>query len=275
MNHGEDMEGLHDFNNHPRGPLHSLETQVAQQQQQLTAMEETLARMSQALERLSLLAVPTPSTTPLPPVPAPQPLPPPHSRSAKVSPPDMFNGDRHKLYMYLSKCRHNFLSRPELFLTETQKVLFASGHLDGAAYNWFQPLLDQYARAVGGDGLEQILAQFQTFEQYAKSLEDTFGDPDIVRSKERELRNLNQTTSVATYLAEFSRIKGFVKWNDEALASQFYKGLKSVVKDGLVYENPAPTTLTDLSSAALRIDSRQFERLLERKSESPAQPHTH
>ena len=275
MNHGEDMEGLHDFNNHPRGPLHSLETQVAQQQQQLTAMEETLARMSQALERLSLLAVPTPSTTPLPPVPAPQPLPPPHSRSAKVSPPDMFNGDRHKLYMYLSKCRHNFLSRPELFLTETQKVLFASGHLDGAAYNWFQPLLDQYARAVGGDGLEQIPAQFQTFEQYAKSLEDTFGDPDIVRSKERELRNLNQTTSVATYLAEFSRIKGFVKWNDEALASQFYKGLKSVVKDGLVYENPAPTTLTDLSSAALRIDSRQFERLLERKSESPAQPHTH
>lgn len=275
MNQDEDMEGLHDFNQ-TRRPLHSLEAQVAQQQQQLTAMEEALARMSQAMERLSLLAVPTPSTTPLPPVPAPQPSQPlPQSRSAKVSPPDMFSGDRHKLYIYLSKCRHNFLSRPELFLTEPQKVLFASGYLDGAAYNWFQPLLDQYARSVGGDSQEEIPTQFQTFEQYAKSLEDTFGDPDIVRSKERELRNLNQTTSVATYLADFSRIKGFVKWNDEALASQFYKGLKPVVKDGLVYENPAPTTLAQLTSAALRIDSRQFERLLERKSESPALQHTY
>ena len=46
------------------------------------------------------------------------------------------------------------------------------------------------------------------------------------------------------------------------------------MKDGLVYENHAPTTLAQLSSAALRIDSRQFERLLECKLESstPSQP---
>ena len=171
----------------------------------------------------------------------------------------MFSGDRHKLYVYLSKCHHNFLSRPELFPTEAQKVLFASGHLDGAAYSWFQPLLDQYAQAIMKERPEKV-PQFLSFECYAKSLEATFRDPDIVRSKERELRNLAQTTSVASYLADFSRIRGFVKWNDEALASQFYKGLKSVVKDGLVvHENPAPTTLTELSAAALRIDSRQFE----------------
>ena len=228
------MEGLNDFNL-PQGPT-PWETQ---QQLRLAALEDMVRGMSQTLERLALLTVPTPSTTPLPPL-QPSPLPPqapqplPQTRSAKVSPPDMFTGDRHKLYLYLSKCRHNFLSRPELFLTEPQKVLFASGYLDGAAYNWFQPLLDQYARTVAGDTSEGIPAQFQSFEQYAKSLESTFGDPDIVRSKERELRNLNQTTSVASYLADFSRIKGFVKWNDEALASQFYKGLKPVVKDGLV-----------------------------------------
>ena len=269
MSH-DDMEGLNDFHE-PQGQMPSpWETQ---QQLRLAALEDMVRGMSQTLERLALLTVPTPSTTPLPPrpppPPAPQPLPP--ARSAKVSPPDMFSGDRHKLYLYLSKCRHNFLSRPELFATETQKVLFASGHLDGAAYSWFQPLLDQYAQAVSEGTPESIPTQFLSFEQYAKSLENTFGDPDIVRSKERELRNLNQTTSVASYLADFSRIKGFVKWNDEALASQFYKGLKPVVKDGLVYENPAPTTLAQLSAAALRIDSRQFERLLERKLESPAQ----
>lgn len=263
------MEGLNDLDE-------PLGTQVAQQQNRIANLEDMLSRMNQTLERLALLAAPTPSTTPLPPMQPPPPPPPPQTlsqtRSAKVSPPDMFTGDRHKLHLYLSKCRHNFLSRPELFATEHQKVLFASGYLDGAAYNWFQPLLDQYSRALSGDTSEESPAEFQSFEQYAKSLENTFGDPDIVRSKERELRNLNQVTSVATYLADFSRIKGFVRWNDEALASQFYKGLKPVVKDGLVYENPAPSTLAQLSAAALRIDSRQFERLLERKSESPAQP---
>ena len=237
------------------------------------ALEAMVERMSLSMDRLVLLNAPTPSITPQPP-PVVRPVPQPASqslsqaptRTAKVSPPDMYSGDRHKLHMFLAKCRHNFLSRPELFPNEPQKVLFASGYLDGAAFNWFQPVLNQYAEATVGNS--EVPLEFETFTQFAKSLEETFGDPDIVRSKERELGNLHQTTSVASYLAEFSRIKGFVKWNDEALASQFYKGLKSGVKDGLVYENPAPTTLAQLSSAALRIDSRQFERLLERKLES-------
>jgi len=243
------------------------------QEQRLAALEAMVERMSLSMDRLVLLNAPTPSITPQPP-PVVRPVPQPASqslsqaptRTAKVSPPDMYSGDRHKLHMFLAKCRHNFLSRPELFPNEPQKVLFASGYLDGAAFNWFQPVLNQYAEATVGNS--EVPLEFETFTQFAKSLEETFGDPDIVRSKERELGNLHQTTSVASYLAEFSRIKGFVKWNDEALASQFYKGLKSGVKDGLVYENPAPTTLAQLSSAALRIDSRQFERLLERKLES-------
>ena len=274
MNHDE-MD-VHDFSQR-QGPTPGPWEAQQQQQDRIAVLEGMMQRMSQALDRLAFPEAPTPSVTPQPPPPAPiapipvpiAPIPLPPMRSAKVSPPEMYSGDRHKLYLYLSKCRHNFLSRPELFQTEHQKVLFASGYLDGAAYNWFQPLLDQYSRAMDNPA-EESPAEFQSFQQYAKSLESTFGDPDIVRSKERELRNLTQTSSVASYLADFSRIKGFVKWNDEALASQFYKGLKPAVKDGLVYENPAPTTLTQLSSAALRIDSRQFEHLLERRLESSA-----
>src|ERR1700738_1644770 len=125
----------------------------------------------------------------------------------------MYSGDRHKLYLYLSKCRHNFLSRPELFQTEPQKVLFASGYLDRAVYNWFQPLLDQYAQALSDGTTEGIPVQFPSFEQYSNALENNFGDLDIVRSKERELRTLNQIPSVVPSLADFSWIKGFVKWN--------------------------------------------------------------
>jgi Retrotransposon gag protein len=183
-----------------------------------------------------------------------------------VSPLNLYSGDRHKLHLFLTKCRHNFLSCPELFPNESQKVLFASGYLDGAAFNWFQLLLNQYSEATVGDS--EVPPEFETFAQVAKPLEETFRDPDLMRSKERELGNFHQTTSVASYLADFNRIKDFIKWNDKALGSQFYKGLKSGVKDGLVYKNPATTTLTQLLSSALRIDSRQFERLLERKLES-------
>jgi len=266
---------IHNEFSQPQGP--APDAWEAQQQDRIAALEEMMQRISQALDRLAFLEVPTPSITlpPPPPAPIPVPLGPiapaplPPMRSAKVSAPEMYFRDRHKLYLYLSKCCHNFLSRPELFPTEHQKVLFASGYLDGAAYNWFQLLLDQYSRAIDNT-TEEIPAEFQSFQQYAKSLENTFGDLDIMRSKERELRNLNQTTSVASYLADFSRIKGFIKWNNEALVSQFYKALKPAMKDGLVYENPALTTLAQLSSAALPIDSRQFEHLLERKLESSA-----
>ena len=65
-----------------------------------------------------------------------------------------------------------------------------------------------------------------------------FGDPDLVQSKKLELQNLVQTTSVATYTFDFNWIKGFVKWNDDALTSPYYKGLKPGVKDRMVYENP-------------------------------------
>ena len=137
--------------------------------------------------------------------------------------------------------------------------------MDGSAFNWFQPMLDQYSLAQS-DPAETVPEIFSTFEKFAKALENTFGDPDVVRTKEREITNLAQISSVSAYLADFNRIRGFLKWNDAALASQFYKGLKPAVKDGLVYEHPAPSTLEELAAASLRIDSRQYERLLERKA---------
>ena len=91
MNH-DDIKGLNDFNA-PQGSLQPLENQVAQQQLRLAAMEDMLSRMSQTLERLALLSVSTPLTTPFPPSPPPSSQPLPQTRSAKVSPPGMFTGD--------------------------------------------------------------------------------------------------------------------------------------------------------------------------------------
>ena len=42
----------------------------------------------------------------------------------------------------------------------------------------------------------------------------------------------------------------------------------------MVYENPTPTTLNALIAASLRLDSRIYDRILERKLEHPAGPRT-
>ena len=58
-----------------------------------------------------------------------------------------------------------------------------------------------------------------------------------------------------------------VKWNDEAKAAQFYRGLKDAIKDELSRVG-RPVNLKDLEAAAIRIDTRLFERLVE-KGERP------
>jgi hypothetical protein len=54
-----------------------------------------------------------------------------------------------------------------------------------------------------------------------------------------------------------------VGWNDKAKMAQFYRGLKDVIKDELARQEKAET-LHDLMEQAVRIDTRVYERSLEK-----------
>ena len=56
----------------------------------------------------------------------------------------------------------------------------------------------------------------------------------------------------------FEAISSNLLWNDDALYSQFYKGLADPIKDELS-KNP-PATLREFITAAIRIDNRRVER---------------
>ena len=190
------------------------------------------------------------------------------SQVPKVLQPDPFTGDRLELDTYLTRCQHVFLTQPSLFLTEQHKVLYAASYLKGNAYSWVKPLVQEYAKGAS------VPIEFTSFQKYSESLTRMYGDPDIVKSKTREINALYQTSSVSTYASEFRRLQAYITWNDQALFDRFYEGLRENVKDGLVHENPRPTLLEDLISAALRIDGRIYERILERKSASARQGST-
>jgi hypothetical protein len=163
--------------------------------------------------------------------------------------------------MFLSRCTHHFLNDPEKFTTERSKVMFAGSYLQGIAYSWFESLL----RQVEADPNDPP-AELDSFSEFKQSLQTNFGDPNIERTMEREIRNLRQVTSVAAYTMEFKRISSLLWWNDRALKGQYYEGLKSNIKDELAHEPNDPASLNELVKAATRLDNRYLERLMEKKS---------
>src|SRR4051794_27891488 len=78
---------------------------------------------------------------------------------------------------------------------------------------------------------------------------------------------LRQTTSVGEYTAQFQKYASKTKWDEDALMAQYYRGLKDEVKDDYVRINPALETLHEMIEAATKIDTRLYERKLERKGD--------
>lgn len=186
----------------------------------------------------------------------------------KIKEPEPFNGEkRSELQGFLSHCRLMFLANPDLYSTEPLKIFYAGSLLRGTAYNWFEPLLRRYESFYYNPLTTLSPEEFTSFASFSDAMTSMFGDPDLKNTKTRELYELKQVTSVAIYVSEFQRISAFLGWNDEALCSQFYKGLRENVKDGILGTGPRPQTLADMMMKAQQIDIRIAERIAERKSQ--------
>jgi hypothetical protein len=96
-------------------------------------------------------------------------------------------------------------------------------------------------------------------------IEETFNVRNDTLEADRDLRVLRQRTSAAAYRAEFSILAAKVGWNDDALASQFYRGLKDQVRTEITMHHKRPSTLKGMADLAIQIDTRIFEVQLEKK----------
>ena len=175
----------------------------------------------------------------------------------KVASPEFFSGQRNKLSTFLTQVSMVIALQPARFPSEMTKILYAGSFLRDTAFLWFQPFVV----------LQPPPLFMQGFEAFCTELRKTFGDPDEVGSAERQLYLLRQRTSVSSYLADFTRLSVLVKWNSEAKAAQFYRGLKDNLKDELA-RGKKWESLTELQETSLRIDARLFERQIERGDRS-------
>lgn len=175
----------------------------------------------------------------------------------KIANPEYFKGDRLLLANFLSQCKLKFAGEPSKFPDDRSKIFFAGSYLREGPYSWFQPLLS--AADNGGSP-----AEFVSFHAFSDALTTIYGDPNLVITSEREIRQLRQTTSVAQYIAEFQRLRQYVKHNEAALIDQFYYGLRDNVKDKLV-NGPRSETLAEMMKLATSYDARIQERAIERR----------
>jgi len=180
--------------------------------------------------------------------------------------PQEFDGSQDQLRPFIAQLRTKFLGDAQKFVNVQHRLAYAVGFLKGKAYEQILPLINE--------GTINIVS----VEALITILENAYGDPDRVRTAERNLRSLRQKNrNFADYLADFQRYSAEVTWNDAAKRDALYEGLSAELKDALVTLD-TPDELDQYIILLKRVDNRIRARTAERKGSSstwkPSTPQT-
>jgi hypothetical protein len=176
---------------------------------------------------------------------------------------EKFTGERAKLGYYLLQLKTVFRLRPQKYGSATSKVLFASMHLKGAAYEWFEPTLRDYLETNDVENREQNTVNiFGSFANFELAITQVFGTINEERAAARTIHRIKQRGSAAQYYSQFNAVASKLDWNDEAKGSAYYEGLKDAVKDQMI--DNVPNTYGKLVEESIKIDNRLYERKIER-----------
>ena len=182
--------------------------------------------------------------------------------------PESFDGNARDLPGFLTQMRIHFLLHQDIIRTEEHKIVATLGFLKGRALEWFQPIAQDYITNKHNDMMDEETEETcANWEAMARRFTDLFGDPDMIRTKERGLRELKQTGSATDYSTKFQTIASGLGWEDEPLMDRYYAGLKDSVKSRLV-EMDRPLKLVHLIELAVKIDNRQYEWRMERQGKT-------
>ena len=104
------------------------------------------------------------------------------------------------------------------------------------------------------------------WDAFEEALKSTFGEPDPITSATTKLDNLimKDHHHITRYNVEFNEYSILSGYNDQALYTQYYKGLALCIKDALVFSGKL-ATLNELHTCAQALDLQYWERKDEEK----------
>lgn len=177
--------------------------------------------------------------------------------------PEPFRGQASDVIPFLTRMKGYFRLFPNRLDSPTKKLLFTAPLIQGAAKDWFEPIMRDYLENeenLQDQDTQNIFGNWENFEQ---ALKDNFGVVNEERQAAAELLALRQHKSCAAHSAKFRQLAAKTQWDDDSLMEIYYRSLKEEVKDEL-YLADRPEDLTTYITMAVKIDERQYERRKER-----------
>jgi len=145
----------------------------------------------------------------------------PHKRES-IRKPQEFDRSQDQLRPFIPQLHTKFLGDAHKFIDVQHWLAYAVGFQKGKAYEQILPLIDE-----GNINIASV-------EALITLLENTFGDPNRVRTAERNLQSQHQKNcNLSDYLADFQRYAAEVSWNDGAKRTSLYERLSAALKDAL------------------------------------------
>ena len=182
----------------------------------------------------------------------------PPNDKTQTSKPEYYYGDRNKFEDWVNQLLMYFLLegvRPE------KQALTAASYLRGEAQQWIRPQLQ--ARLLRNEDPNGLFTSFQGLVQTMNGIYGLSNDKQVAI---RNIQLLTQKTSASQYTAKFREYQAKTGWDDEALCTMYYRGLKDHVKDELVRAKVnAMAGLDTLVQEAISIDDRLYERSMEKR----------
>ena len=119
------------------------------------------------------------------------------------------------------------------------------------------------------NGEEEGIKMFKRFDNFKKEMQKIFVNAHEKQTAEWLIQHLQQKTSAAEYSTRFQEQSWLTEWDDDALMTMYWWGLKDNVKDELMRHGAMIETLEELMKAAIEIDDKLYERAMKKRYDDP------
>ena len=176
----------------------------------------------------------------------------------KVAKPDFFYGERNKFNGWVNQILLYFRMEG---IGESKQPLIAASFLRGEAEQGIRPRVTaKLLRNEDPDGW------FTSLENFVNALNAIYGLSNDKQVAIRTIQNLTQKASTSQYTAKFKEAQSKTGWDDSALCTMYYRGLKDQIKDELVRAKVEHALgLLNLIKQAIDIDDCLYERSIEKQ----------
>lgn len=226
---------------------------------------------------------------------------PPARRTAKVSPPDNFDGTAAKTTTFIRSLEVYLHVKANEFSSDEERVLWALSFMKtGIAGPWADIYADkimaptsttpepdsasQNAEAAepatfqvpfedgsdSGSNSSTPSKKLNVWAQFIKDLKFTFGDQDPGATARYKLEQLRQGSKTAEeYSVLFRELAVHTGYNDIGHRTAYEKGLNGPLADSIYRLNPVPDTLQGWMTAAMRLDRQWRQREANKRLYAP------